>query len=447
MTIKPRNKKPQHKAAERKLTERQLAQLQERKKRLRKIVIKGAVILLGVVAFGVATWAAIWYFASYRPLHQIVISVNGAKFDMTYYIETLKAQGVSAHLPAQFNNAVADSSLKKIEQNELVKQGASALGITVSDSEVNKRLSSLSLPDDDVHRDSTRAQLLMNKVKEEYLSRRIPSTDRQVHMMAMLLESERQAAEVRARLEKGEDFSSLAGELSLNSLSKQSKGDLGWHSQDVLSQLIGSQIPGEYGFSTEVGVLSQPVQDTTVSKAVGYWLIEVLERQADTKRVHVQAMLLGSEQEAQDVRARLVAGEDFATLAKQLSQLPNAKINGGDLGFISQNQSQDQMGALFSKFAFGPDVEPGTLSQVIRDDIRTDVSTTKGGYWLIRVLERADDRKISDSDRELLKSKALDDWVASLWAASKNKIDDRYLDWSKKAWAIEQAAKGSKKTT
>lgn len=178
--------------------------------------------------------------------------------------------------------------------------------------------------------------------------------------------------------------------------------------------------------------MSQPRQDTEISKKVGYWLIKVLEKQADTQQAKVNAMLLGSEQQAQELRVRLEKGEDFAALAKEFSQLSNARENGGDLGYISRGD----MGEVFDKFVYSPDTKAGALSEVIRDE----APTTQGGYWLIKVLEKADDRPIEDSDMTILKNKALNEWVASLWLAS-NEIDHSYLDNARKVWAILQALK------
>jgi len=42
----------------------------------------------------------------------------------------------------------------------------------------------------------------------------------------------------------------------------------------------------------------------------------------------------------------------------------------------------------------------------------------------------------------LLKARALDEWVFSLWDDPENEVDDSYLDDEKKAWAIEQATRG-----
>ena len=83
-------------------------------------------------------------------------------------------------------------------------------------------------------------------------------------------------------------------------------------------------------------------------------------------------------------------------------------------------------------------VEIEKLSEPIIDD----TMYTKGGYWLVKVLEKDADRQLDDYDRDRLKSKALEEWVASLWDNPDNLIDDSFLDSEKKAWAMEKAKKG-----
>ena len=133
-----------------------------------------------------------------------------------------------------------------------------------------------------------------------------------------------------------DNFTSLADQFSLDSYTKSNKGDVGWHPQDVLAALLGSSVPGDYAFGSEVGVLSQPRYDADINKEVGYWLMKVVEKERDAEDAQVQAILLGSEQEAQSVKARLEAGEDLATLAKDLSQYAKSRDNGGELGMVSQ---------------------------------------------------------------------------------------------------------------
>ncbi|MBA7618869.1 Foldase protein PrsA [subsurface metagenome] len=327
---------------------------------------------------------------------------------------------------------LADSAVKNIEQNELIRQGALKLGISVSDDAVKEELKSSDLPNSDINRDLVRTQLLIIKLRDEYFEQQVPVSADQRHVMAMLLESEQQATEVKARLENGESFAELAEELSLDYLSKTNQGDFGWHSKDILNELLGTTIV-EYTFNSEVGVLSQPIYDEELSKAVGYWLIMVLDIDEDEEDALVKAMLLGSEEEAQDVKVRLEAGEDFATLAKELSQLDGVEENEGDLGILTPGM----MSPTFDEFVFNPELKLEMLSEPLRDE---DI-VTKGGHWLIKVVDKDEDRPIDDNDRDLLKAKALDEWVSSLWDEPENEIDDSYLDGVKKAWAMEQATR------
>jgi len=349
---------------------------------------------------------------------------------MKYYIEMLKLYG--GDQPGQYTQYLVDSAVKNIEQNELIRQGALKLGISVSEDTVKEELKSSDLPNSDINRDLVRTQLLIIKLRDEYFEQQVPVSADQRHVMAMLLESEQQAAEVKARLENGESFAGLAEELSLDYLSKTTQGDLGWHPKDILNELLGTTIVEDV-FNSEVGVLSQPIYDEELSKAVGYWLIMVLDIDED-EEAHVKTMLLGSEEEAQDVKARLEAGEDFATLAKELSQLDGVEENEGDLGILTPGD----VSPAFDEFVFNPELKLEMLSEPLRDE---DI-VTKGGYWIIKVVDKDEDRPIDDNDRDLLTAKVLDEWVSSLWDEPENEIDDSYLDDEKKAWAIGQAARG-----
>ncbi len=75
---------------------------------------------------------------------------------------------------------------------------------------------------------------------------------------------------------------------------------------------------------------------------------------------------------AEQAHARAVAGEDFAALARELSEGPSGP-EGGDLGFFSANQ----MVQPFSEAAFA--LEPGQISDVVQ---------TQFGYHVIKVEEK-----------------------------------------------------------
>ncbi len=414
----------------REFTRRQLSHYQQQKRRQR-IIFGGGVFIIAAVVLLVLVG---WFIAEYRPLHQTVIRVNDTEYDMGYYIDALRLRGEGQ--PVEYIQSLADSVVREIEQNELIGQGALTLGISVSDDEVKEKLEGTELLVNDATLDLVRGQIVIDRLYNEHFKPQVPASDKQVHIMAMLLESESQAVEFRTRLQNSENFTALAEEFSLDYYSKNSKGDLGWHPESILAEALGSSVPGEYAFVSEIGVLGQPRYDEEISKGIGYWLIRILEREdvPDVEDAQVQAILLGSEEEALDVRARLEAGEDFGTLAEELSQFKESRKQGGELVAVSKGE----MSPAFDEFVFNPDVETGTLSEPIRDE----AVITKGGHWLIKVVDKDDDRQLESEDRDFLIAKAFDEWASLLWVDPSNDVDDSYLDDERKTWAIEQVMKG-----
>ncbi|GAG03316.1 unnamed protein product, partial [marine sediment metagenome] len=247
------------------------------------------------------------------------------------------------------------------------------------------------------YRDLVKAVMLIDKLRDEYFDQQVPVYAEQRHIMAMLLESDSQATEVRLRLEEyGEDFVELAGELSLESLFSEETGDLGWRPEGVLTILLGTSVIDEYAFNSKVDVLSQPLYDEEGIKGVGYWLIKVLERKEKTETAEVLGILLGSEEEALGVKDRLEAGEDFGELANELSQHYESKENDGELGWLTPGEA----GLTFDEFVFNSEIEPGVVSEPIFDD----AILTEGGYWIIKVLDREEEPEKADVQVMLLAS-------------------------------------------
>ena len=423
----------------REVTKRQLSQWQQQKKRRRLFLILGISV---IAAVSVVTGRG-FYITYYQPMHETVIRVNDTEFNMGYYIKMLElsGRGQPDYLPY-----LADQVVTDIERNELIRQGAEDLGIVASNSEVDEMLKEFDPPLSKDYRDLIRAEILKGKLRDVYFDQGVPMFAEQRHIMAMFLESENQTAEVRTRLENGEDFGELASELSLEGFSQTENGDLGWHPYGILSEILGLSIPEYYAFTSEVGVLSEPLYDEARTKSVGYWLVKVLDKdgaEAETEaeaevevereeeaEFELQVMLLGSEQEVQEVITKLEGGEDFATLAEELSQHDASKEKGGDLGWLASGE----INPVYQDFVLNAELE--ALSEPIKDD----GVVTKGGYWLVKALDKEDNRQIEDSDRDLLKAKALDEWVSSLWDNPENEVES-YLDDEKKAWAIAEAMK------
>ena len=112
---------------------------------------------------------------------------------------------------------------------------------------------------------------------------------------------------------------------------------------------------------------------------MGYWLVEVTGVNSDNSQVHVSGMLLASMEEAQSIKARLDAGEDFDTLAQQYSQNWSTTSK-DDLGWITSDST-----AAYESYVFNTTTAVGAVSDPIKD---TSQSTT-GGYWLFKVTDSA----------------------------------------------------------
>ncbi len=411
-----------------KLTKRQLSSWQKQKRRQRLIVGIGISVVIAALALVSSGIYYQWYLPKVKPLSETVIEVNGTKYNMDYYIKALKFQVGDQYI--QYVQYFLDPVLENIQQNELIRQKALALGISVSDGEVDEELKSLDLPlDNPAIRDIYRVQLLITKLEEEYFDPQVPLSAEQRHIMAIFLESQSQADEVWNRLVLlKEEFGEIASELSLDSLTKEGGGDLGWRPEGALSGLLDTSIQDldEKIFEYPIGVTNY-LYDEGKTKGVGYWLVQVLERTEEPEEAHVQVMLLSSEEEALDILDRLEGGEDFIQLAEEFSQWWSSE-EGADMGWIAP----DDMCQAFDDFAFSPDTELNTTSRPIRDESET----TKGGYWLFKVLESGT-REISEEDRDVLMAQVESDWLASIWDDPENNIVS-YLDEEMRQFAIDK---------
>lgn len=153
------------------------------------------------------------------------------------------------------------------------------------------------------------------------------------------------------------------------------------------------------------------------------------ERFHQPERVRARHLLLrvppeASEEQQAEVRGRAEAalerirgGADFASVARELSEDPGSKDQGGDLGFFARGQ----MVPAFEEIAFS--LEPGQTSELVKTDF---------GFHVIRVEERkaAEERSFDDAAREIAEELVRTD-------AGRALVQER-------AAALEEAVRGGK---
>ena len=396
-------------------TKRQLSRWQRQKKMRRAIIIAAAVFLAGILGYVGYDVGYGYYDAEIKPLREVMIEVNDTSFTTDYYVKLLDAY-TKGQDPSQVYY-MADLAARQIIRDELIRQGADSLGISVETQEIDEGMKETDLPDEKIYRDAITAILLSEKLLEDHFGPQLADTMEQAHIQVMLVESKEIADEVRAKIESGQEFSALIEELSCD---PQVGGDLGWLPQE----LIPNTLIGDVAFSLEPGEISQPIYDESTSKSVGYWLIQVTDTDEE-KGIQAKAMLLSSKKEADEVKAKLDSGEDFADLATEYSQ-HESKDNGGELGWRKQGDMSDA----FDEVAFN--LTSNELSEPVRD---TSVQT-KGSYWIVKDLDRGE-HELSEEVKEALNNQHLSDWIKEREENSTISIAE-----ARELWAIERVMKG-----
>jgi len=386
--------------------------------KIRRIVIIAAVVFL----VGISSWIGYGFYKDRRddPLRQVVIKVNDVQFNMEYFVDMLNlyTTGVNAtelyYYGSYFAGLVADTIINA----ESLKQAAEEeLGIEVTADEVSAELEERGMPDDKVYRDLITATLLEEKVGEHF-DPGVNATMEQADAQVMLLESQEVVDDVMARIEAGGNFTALAEEFSR---SRSVEHDLGW----LPEELMPNTSIANAAFSLAPGNVSQPIYDGNATKNIGYWLIEVTGAQNET--IDAQVMLLGSEAEAERLRAELAAGGNFSALAGNHSQ-HQSKTNGGKLDGLERG---DMRSTAFDQVAFN--ITPNQVSEPVKDE---SVQTT-GGYWIVKVVDRGDSQ-IDEQTRQALENKRYNDWLEA-W--KEDSTIENLLDEDKSAWAIDEVFK------
>ena len=411
-------------------TKRQLTRWQKQERQQKIIYGIGAVIIAAVVILiGSGVYFG-WYVPVQLPLRETVLEVRDSKLPMSYYVDTAKYQLnylVNGALGGLWSYAYyfgyLDYIYDYIRTAEVMRLAAKEMGIVVSEAEIDEQLRGHPDSKNRALRGIVYTSLLSQKLSDEYFAPQLPLNPEQRRIKAMLLESQAQLDDVKARIEAGEDFGTLAEEFSLNAFTKGMKGDLGFRPREVIVPLLGYELLETVIFEQGVGTMSQ-VYDMDVSKPVGYWLVKVIEMDEDEERARISSMLLGSEEEALEVLARLEDGEEFVVLAEEFSQVWDA--NNPEVWFYIDDEKTEVVA-----FVFDEDTEIGDVSIPIQD---TEEATT-GGYWLIEVTA-SENRPISDENHAIMIDGLFSDWLDEI---KENAQDDvvNYFDDERALWVVD----------
>lgn len=139
-----------------------------------------------------------------------------------------------------------------------------------------------------------------------------------------------------AELREGADFAATAIEHS-SAPTAAAGGDLGWRKE--------SRIPSRFldVVGLEIGAVAEPSQDSS-----GFHIVKMIDKRGASQQRAEQTLVrhillapsaIRSDEQTrvaiEEIRSRIVAGEDFADLAKEHSEDPGTQLAGGDLGWTT----------------------------------------------------------------------------------------------------------------
>jgi peptidyl-prolyl cis-trans isomerase SurA len=332
-------------------------------------------------------------------------------------------------------NAIEGQVLERIINQHLQLQAAERLGIQVDETTLARAINSIAerngvsllelretLEAEGIgfasFRDDTREQIILARLRNQEVINRITITDQevenflaqnsnelsersQVHLQHILVatpegadpatiqQAKDKTERLMSELRRGADFAETA---LVHSDGRQALegGDLGWMK---LSQV--PSIATEPARSLEQGEISEPVRT-----ASGFHIFRLLEYKGGDRllvtQTHARHILLKtnelvSDQEAetrlQQLRFRLLGGEDFSALARSHSDDTASAIKGGDLGWVNPGDTVPQFEEEMDHLT------PGDISLPFRSPF---------GWHLLQVIERRD----HDNTEEMARNKA-----------------------------------------
>ena len=205
----------------------------------------------------------------------------------------------------------------------------------------------------------------------------------------ILVSDQNKANSLLMDIENGADFASLAKENSTSS-NASSGGEMGWRNLADLPSLFADALKNK-----KKGYISPPLKGGS-----GYFILKLEDKRGDLVRFedqwnvrHILMMTTKlrdetfTKKELEEVRARVVGGEDFSLLAKEYSEDPGSASRGGDLDWLSLGKTAPA----FEKMMIGSPVNE--ISPVFESEF---------GFHFLQVLET----RTEDLTEEVIKDRA-----------------------------------------
>ena len=205
----------------------------------------------------------------------------------------------------------------------------------------------------------------------------------------ILVSDQNKANSLLMDIENGADFANLAKENSTSS-NASSGGEMGWRNLADLPSLFADALKNK-----KKGYISPPLKGGS-----GYFILKLEDKRGDLVRFeeqwnvrHILMMTTKlrdatfTKKELEEVRARVLGGEDFSLLAKEYSEDPGSASRGGDLDWLSLGKT-------------APAFEKMMLESPVNEI--SPVFESEFGFHFLQVLET----RTEDLTEEVIKDRA-----------------------------------------
>ena len=205
----------------------------------------------------------------------------------------------------------------------------------------------------------------------------------------ILVPDQNKADSLLIKINNGEDFADLAKKNSKSS-NATSGGEMGWRNLADLPSLFADALKNK-----KKGYISPPLKSGS-----GFYILKLEDKRGDLVRFedqwkvrHILMMTTKlrdetfTKKELEEVRKKVMEGEDFSLLAKEFSEDPGSASRGGDLDWLSRGKTAPA----FEKTMLESPV--GEISPVFESEF---------GFHFLQVL----DTRTEDLTEEVIKDRA-----------------------------------------
>lgn len=346
-------------------------------------------------------------------------------------IPQLQQQGTAVPPPEQLRKQVVERLILKRLQQQRAKQ----LGIEVDEGTLTEALTNIAARNGlsldelketleaggirfEAFREDTRMQILQSRLQTQEVARNVQVTDQEVdrflaknasqlipreqvrlqHILVALPEdptpAQVAAAEAKAKgivtkLRGGADFAAVAAASSDGRTALQG-GDLGWFEMAAVPSLVT-----DLARTMAQGEITEPLRSPS-----GFNIIKLTDikgggpqslTQTNARHILIRTNELVSDADAKtrlnQLRSRIIGGDDFAALAQAHSDDTGSALKGGDLGWVNPGDTVPEFEQVMNALA------PNEVSEPFRSPF---------GWHIVQVRER----RTQDAAEGLLRLKA-----------------------------------------